>query len=141
MWAARMADEPPPFLDTNILIYALGEAGPKSDRALAAIEAGGVISVQVLNEMTNVLRRKRGLEWEAVADILDLARGLLRVVPLTLEAQAEAVRVARRTGYSIWDATILAAAAEAGCAVLLSEDMADGHDVGGVTIRNPFAGM
>lgn len=139
MKAARMAAESPAFLDTNILIYALGEAGPKSDLALAAIEAGGVVSVQVLNEMAHVLRRKRGADWGAVADILDLTRRLLTVVPLSVEAQAAAIDVARATGYSVWDSAIIAAAEEAGCRTLLSEDMSDGHRLRGLTIRNPFA--
>lgn len=134
-----MAGEPPPFLDTNILIYALGEERPKSDRALAAIEAGGVVSVQVLNEMVHVLRRKRGLEWEVVADILELTRRLLTVVPLSVEAQAAAIDVARATGYTIWDSAIIAAAEEAGCRILLSEDMSDGHRLRGLVIRNPLS--
>ena len=139
MEAARVADEPPPFLDTNILIYALGEPGPKSDRALAAIESGGVVSVQVLNEMAHVLRRKRGLDWDAVADILHLARRLLTVVPLSVESQAAAVEVARATGYTIWDSAIIAVAEEVGCQTLLSGDMSDGHRLRGLVIRNPFS--
>ena len=135
----NVADDAGPFLDTNVLIYALTDPGPKSDAALAAVAAGGTISVQVLNEMANVLRRKRGLEWEAVLDILGLARRLLRVVPLTEATHEAAMRLARRTGYSVWDASILAAALEADCATLLSEDMADGHAVDGLVIRNPFA--
>jgi predicted nucleic acid-binding protein len=42
-------------------------------------------------------------------------------------------------GLAVWDAIILATAAEAGCRVLLSEDMQDGFTWGGVTIVNPFA--
>ena len=134
-----MTSDPGPFLDTNILIYALTEPGPKSDRALAAIEAGGVISVQVLNEMANVLRRKRGLDWEVVDDILGLARRLLRVVPLTEAAHLRAMRLARQTGYSIWDANVVATALETGCSTLLSEDMQDGRRIEELTIRNPLA--
>ena len=134
-----MAAEPAPFLDTNILIYALTEPGPKSDRALAAIEAGGVIAAQVLNETANVLRRKRDLDWDAVDDILGLARRLLKVVPLTEAAHVRAMAVARRTGYSVWDASIVATALEAGCGTLLSEDMQDGRRIDGLTIRNPVA--
>ena len=49
------------FLDTNVLIYAQG-AGAKSEVARQTILAGGVISVQVLNEFAAVLRRKFGFE-------------------------------------------------------------------------------
>ena len=55
------------FIDTNVLIYGQ-EAGAKSETARQVILAGGVISVQVLNEFAAVLRRKFGLEWAAIAD-------------------------------------------------------------------------
>ena len=41
--------------------------------------------------------------------------------------------------YTLWDAIMLAAAAHAGCRVLLSEDMQHGFIWRGVEIRNPFA--
>ena len=42
-------------------------------------------------------------------------------------------------GVSTWDAVILAVSADAGCRLLLSEDMHDGFTWRGVTVTNPFA--
>ena len=100
-----------------------------------------MISVQALNETANVLRRKTKLEWDAVGEALDLLRRLLDVVPLDEATHDRGIRLARATGYSVWDAMILSAALGAGCEVLLSEDMQDGHVVEGLTIRNPFAAV
>ena len=135
-----MPAETAPFLATNILIYALTEPGPKSDRTLAAIEAGGVISVQVLNETAHVLSREQRLHWMTIGDIPNIARKLLTVVPLTEAAHLPALGIAQATGYSVWDANVIATAAEAGCDMLLSEDRQDGHRVEGLRISNPFAG-
>lgn len=41
--------------------------------------------------------------------------------------------------FGIWDAVILAAAAAAGCRLLLSADMHEGFTWRGVTVTNPFA--
>jgi predicted nucleic acid-binding protein len=49
--------------------------------------------------------------------------------------------IAERFGFRIYDSVILAAAIEAGCTMLLSEDMQDGQHVGSLTIRNPFGGL
>ena len=57
---------PKPFLDTNILIYAFASNDPRSDRAEALLVAGGVISIQVLNEFVNVSRRKLAREWSEI---------------------------------------------------------------------------
>ena len=64
------------FIDTNVLVYAQG-AGAKSETARQVILAGGIISVQVLNELAAVLRRKFRLEWDAIADALADVRAAL----------------------------------------------------------------
>jgi len=135
-----MSAEPRVFLDSNVLVYAVGSDARRTAPAFACVEAGGVISAQVLNEVAHVLRRKRGLDWPALADLMALFAGLLEVVAVTPAAQQAGLRIARATGWSVWDAQIVASADEAGCTVLLSEDMQDGRTVGGVTLRNPFEG-
>jgi predicted nucleic acid-binding protein len=126
------------FFDTNILVYAFSD-GPKAQAAREALAVGGMISAQVLNEFTNVSRRKQKREWSeieaALAVILDR---FPEVVPLTAETHAAAVVIARDHGLAFYDALIVAAALEAGCDTLFSEDMQDGCAIGGVTIRNPF---
>jgi predicted nucleic acid-binding protein len=131
------------FLDTNVLIYALSLGHPNAARAETLLAAGGVVSVQVLNEFADVARRKLGMTWEEVAQALaDVRRLVRRVVPLGLAEHDAAMRIAQETGYRFYDALIVAAAQLSGCAVLWSEDMQDGRVVvPGLTIRNPFAAI
>jgi predicted nucleic acid-binding protein len=83
------------FIDTNVLIYAQG-AGAKSEVARQMILAGGVISVQVLNEFAAVLRRKFGFEWEAIAEaVADLRTALDPVRPIDVATHTKAVSLAR----------------------------------------------
>jgi predicted nucleic acid-binding protein len=127
------------FLDTNVLIYAFAAGDRRSARAEALLAEGGVIGVQVLNEFTNVLRGKLGWEWpdvEAALQIVGELTGPAR--PLTSSIHSEAVELARDNTLSFYDALIIAATADAGCAVLLTEDLQHGRRIGGVTIRNPF---
>ena len=45
----------------------------------------------------------------------------------------------RRYRYGLYDALIIAAASDAGCTRLYSEDLQNGQQMDGVTIQNPFA--
>jgi predicted nucleic acid-binding protein len=126
------------FFDTNILVYAALE-GPKRESALRALADGGTISAQVLNEFTNVSRKKYGRAWADIEAALTAFRERLRpIVPLTGETHSAALALARDHGFAFYDALILAAAIEAGCDMLYSEDLQDGRAIGGLTIRNPF---
>ncbi len=127
------------FLDTNIVVYAFSSNDPRSERAEALLEAGGVVSVQVLNEFVNVLRRKQGRGWDEVDDALGVLKILLDAPrPLTVELHEAAVKIARDRGFSIYDGLIVAAALQAGCSVLYSEDFQHGLMIEQLTIRNPF---
>jgi predicted nucleic acid-binding protein len=70
-----------PFLDTNILVYAFAAGDARSERAEAILTTGGVVSVQVLNEFTNVMRRKLGREWDDVLAALDVLRAPRAAAP------------------------------------------------------------
>ena len=127
------------FLDTNILIYAQG-TGAKSEVARQTILAGGVISVQVLSEFASVLRRKFGFEWDVITEaIADLRTALDPVRPIDIETHTEAVTLARSHGFGFYDSLIVASALEAGCDILLTEDLQAGRRIASLTILNPFA--
>lgn len=127
-----------PFFDTNVLVYAFFDVA-KRDRALEALSGGGVISAQVLNEFTNVARKKRGRAWpEIEAAVRVITARFPDVVPLTSDLHAVALTLARDHSFSFYDALIVAAAIEAGCDRLYSEDMQPGRAIGGVSIVNPF---
>ncbi|MER8685541.1 PIN domain-containing protein [Mesorhizobium sp. M0563] len=130
---------PVSFFDTNVLLYIASSDTAKADRAEAAIAAGGAISVQVLNELANVARRKMQMSWTDTHALLTTLRDLLTVHPLTLETHETGLRLAERYSLSTYDAMIASAAIHAGCDTLLSEDMQHGMALGdGLRIVNPF---
>jgi predicted nucleic acid-binding protein len=130
---------PASFFDTNVLVYIASGDTAKADRAEAAIAAGGAISVQVLNELANVARRKMRMSWADTRALLTMMRGLLTVHPLTIETHETGLRLAQRYGLPIYDAMIAAAAIHAGCDTLWSEDMQHGMALDeGLRIVNPF---
>ena len=127
-----------PFFDTNILVYAFLDVA-KRERALDLIASGGLISAQVLNEFTNVARRKRQREWADIERAISVIRARFPdVLPLTVETHAAALDLARDHGLAFYDALIVTTAIEAGCDTLYSEDMQHGRAIGGLTIVNPF---
>lgn len=127
------------FFDTNILIYAFAAGDRRSGRAEVLLAEGGLIGVQVLNEFTNVVRRKLSWDWNQVDAALAIISELLGPArPLTAEIHAHAVKLARGSTLSFYDALIIAAAADAKCRVLLTEDLQHGRKFGDVTVENPF---
>jgi len=130
---------PASFIDTNVLLYIASGDAAKAERAEQIVGAGGTISVQVLNEVAHVARRKMGLSWTETEAFLAMIRGLLAVRPVTLEVHDTGLALAQRYGLSIYDAMIAAAALLAGAETLWSEDMQHGMLLGGrLRIINPF---
>ncbi len=130
-------------LDTNILVYAEGVNGPiMRTRAKALIRSLGrrdvVLPAQSLGELYLVLTRKGGQSAAAAAVIIGRYRSSYEVVYPVETTWTAAFDLAGRHGLQIWDSIILASAADAGCAALLSEDMQNGFVWNGVTIINPF---
>lgn len=117
---------PGSFFDSNVLLYLASADTAKADRADKIVSAGGTISVQVLNEIASVARRKMRLSWDETRDFLSLIRGLLPVSPITVETHERGLDLAERYGLSVYDAMIAAAALQSECDTLWSEDMQDG---------------
>jgi predicted nucleic acid-binding protein len=129
----------PKFIDSNILLYLLSANADKANQAEAVVRAGGVISVQVLNEIANVMRRKLSMSWVEINEVLALIRSICSVKPLTLEIHDRGRLVAERYGLNVYDAMIVAAALIAGCKILYSEDMQNGLLIDDqLHIHNPF---
>ena len=128
------------FLDTNVLIYAASLEPDKVDVSQALIGPEAVISVQVLNEFASVMTRKHGYGYPEVRSFLNGVRDVVRVMPLNVSTHERSIRLADRYRLSFYDAVIAAAALEADCRRLLSEDMHAGLVIDGrLTIVNPFA--
>jgi predicted nucleic acid-binding protein len=128
-----------PFLDTNVVLYAFISNDPRRERAEAVLSAGGVVSAQVLNEFASVARRKLGWEWPAVEAALALVEQRCRPVrALTLATHKTGLALARDHQLSFYDGLIVAAAVEAGCEQLLTEDLQNGRSFGDLSVVNPF---
>jgi predicted nucleic acid-binding protein len=128
------------FIDTGVLLHLLSADAAKADRAEATVRAGGRISVQVLNEIANVARRKLAMPWAQLDEVLTLIQSLCGVEPLTVEMHERGRLMAQRYGLSVYDAMIVGAALVSGCETLYSEDMQDGLLVDQqLRICNPFA--
>jgi predicted nucleic acid-binding protein len=129
------------FFDTNVLIYAVAQDEPRCTQAEELLASGGLLSVQILNEFVAVARRKILMSWSDVTEALAAFRVLCpSPLPITIEMHEVALKIAEQHGYNIYDALVVAAALEAGCATLYSEDLHDGQMIDGhLTIRNPFA--
>lgn len=131
-------------LDTSILVYAEGVNGPERQTAAAALVArlplaDTVIPVQVLGELFRVLTAKaKRSPAEARSAILGWQDGFA-TRDTTAAALAAAMDLAADHHLSLWDALIMAVAADAGCRLLLSEDMHSGFTWRGLTVVDPFA--
>jgi len=133
------------FIDTNVLIYWVDDSA-RADVVEQLLAQQAVISVQVLNEFANVLRRKR---FMALPDIETLCTTLIDtcdVLDLSVRTHQTALTLMARYNLSVHDANIVAAAALSDCAVLYSEDMQNGLNLKvprspsatSLVIRNPF---
>src|SRR6266480_5695768 len=100
-----------PFLDTNVLIYAFSSNDPRNQKAEALLAAGGIISVQVLNEFVNVSRRKYRRDWDEIQEALSVLRTLLDPPrPLTMQIHEATIEIARNHGFGFYDSLIVSAA-------------------------------
>jgi predicted nucleic acid-binding protein len=127
------------FCDTNVLLYLISDDLSKIARAEQILRARPTISVQVLNEFAHAARRKAMREWPEIVDMLGLIVTAAEVVPLTYGVHVVGMDLIERYKFSIYDAMILAAALEAGCTTLYSEDMQHGQFIAGrLRIVNPF---
>ena len=127
------------FLDTNVLVYAFS-TDPRSAVALRLLEQGCTISVQGLNEFTNIARTKLRMSWGETRDALNALSVLCpNIVVAGFSTHRTALDIAERHGLAIFDAAMVASALEAGCTRFWSEDMHHGLKIGGsLEIANPF---
>ena len=127
------------FFDTNVLLYLLSGDETKENRAENELSAGGILSVQVLNEFASVASRKLKISIADIREMLSTIRTVCKVVPIGEETHNLGLRIAESHGLSVYDAMIVAAALMAGCKILVSEDLQDGQVFEKtLKIQNPF---
>jgi predicted nucleic acid-binding protein len=131
-------------LDTNLLVYSVdGSAGIRHQLAgqiiLRAARLDCCLTLQSLSEFYSVVARKGMMPAaEAAAQVGDWLLYFATAAVSAAALRAALVdAVAGRASY--WDALLVATAAEAGCTLILTEDLADGGKLGSVEIHNPFA--
>jgi predicted nucleic acid-binding protein len=134
------------FLDTNVPVYAVDpSSGEKREIARALVKRAlqdglGVISFQVVQEFCAVVTRKFATTFLP----RDLRQYIVEVLAPLCQVQSSihlyqsCLDIAQLTGYSFYDSLILAAASNAGCKTLFTEDLQAGQTVAGVEIVNPF---
>jgi predicted nucleic acid-binding protein len=131
-------------IDTNVLFYAeSGDADPKNTTAIELLERlrpeETVIPIQVAGELFAVLVRKARRSREEARDVVLSWGDHFPLIETSPDILLVAMSLAMQHQLPLWDAVILAAAADAGCRVLLSEDFQDGFTWAGITVVNPFA--
>lgn len=133
------------FIDTNIFVYTVDEAeSAKQDRAKEVVREASdvVVSTQVMNEFYVITTRKLStpLTPEGATTAVEQMKNYT-CVHVDPELVLRAIRAAQRWQISHWDALMVEAARQAGCSLLLSEDIADGANYNGLKIENPFRDM
>ena len=137
------------FLDTNVFVYSFDQSQPgKRERALAliaeALQSGeGLISTQVIQEFLNVATRKFAAPMKTAdsqAYLVKVLHPLCQIYP-DLALYETSLDIQEETGYSFYDALILAGALRGGCELLYSEDLQARQQVRGIQIINPFKPM
>jgi predicted nucleic acid-binding protein len=130
------------FIDSNVLIYWTDDS-TRADVVEKLLAADASISVQVLNEFTNVLIKKRALLLKQILKWCDTLLEVCEIHELSVNTHTLALQLMAKYKFSFYDANIVSAAGLAGCDVLYSEDMQDGlivrfPDKTTLSIRNPF---
>ena len=126
------------FIDSNVVLYLFSSEKVKANRAESLLRSGGLISVQVLNEVTSVCLRKLKMPWADIDLVLLALKNNCEVLPLTLASHEKAVDLAKRFQISFYDANIAATAILSGADTLLTEDMQSGMTMDCLTVMNPF---
>jgi predicted nucleic acid-binding protein len=131
------------FIDTNIFFYAIDSRDPKKQaraRALiseAARAGEGVVSAQVVQEFANNAMKKLYFTPEETATLCAAFADHTLVKP-DLGLITNALNLMKSASLSFWDACIIAAAEQAQCKVLFTEDLNPGQQIGGMKVVNPF---
>jgi predicted nucleic acid-binding protein len=133
-------------LDTNVLYYAEGiDDEAKKTTAVDLVERlrpeETVIPIQVAGELFGALVRKAKRPRAAARDAVLAWGDRFPLIETSPDVLLVAMSLAMQHQLPIWDAVILAATADAGCRLLLSEDFQDGFTWAGVTVVNPFAAV
>lgn len=134
------------FLDTNVFVYELDRTEPsKSETASRLIaealaQDSGCISYQIIQECLSTFMRKAHIPI-SVADMRRYMHNVLIPmyrIPATVVLYERGLALHERYGFAIYDCLVVAAALEAGCRTLYTEDLQHGQQIEQLRIVNPF---
>ena len=129
-----------PFLDTNVLVYALANDARKKRIAEELLLGRPCLSVQVINELVSVGVRKLGYSREASIAAARMVMGTCEVLPMDIQDVERAFQLTERYRFVHWDALILAVALRYNCDVVYSENLQHSQEIAPhLTVVNPFA--
>lgn len=134
------------FLDTNIAVYCFdGSAARKQETAKelvthAASSGMGIVSFQVLQEFCNVASNSKrlNLAHERIMAYVSLVLQPMNCIETSPALLEKALMIRQDYKFAFYDSLIIAAALEAKCTALYSEDMQHGQQIGLLKIVNPF---
>jgi predicted nucleic acid-binding protein len=132
------------FLDSNVILYVF-VPGDRHKQLIAegviqeALESDASISFQVVQEVLNRVTRQDVQEPRLEAELIlnNILLPMWKVMP-SENLYRRALATQTRHRYSFYDSLIIAAALEAGCTRLYSEDLQHGQRIETLTITNPF---
>ncbi len=135
------------FLDSNVLLYSISGDPKEAEKAAIAGELLQLphlaLSVQVLQEFyvqaTRTTRPNRLPHDKALAFVATWLR--FPVQEMNVQVLLAALESVKRFQLSYWDAAVIESARALQCSHVLSEDLSDGRNYGGVRVRNPFKGI
>ena len=128
------------FIDTNVVIYALGQASTKAHIAAPLFVGSPSISTEVLSETANVASKRLGLPVSEIRKLINSLEAMCRIEIISLTTIHKALDIRERYFFSWYDSLIVATALEVGCDILYSEDMQNGQEIEGrMRVVNPFA--
>lgn len=129
------------FFDTNILIYCYTTTEPAKQTVATGLAQNpeAWVSTQVLQEISNTLRKRFGKSWSEIESVIKEVCQNFNVHQNREDTIFDALRIADRYQYSFYDSVILSSSLQIGCHTVYSEDMQHGQVIDGVlTIINPF---
>ncbi|EIJ44133.1 putative nucleic-acid-binding protein [Beggiatoa alba B18LD] len=130
------------FIDTNILIYALAresDAFHKKQIAIDLLSQSPILSTQIINECSNVLRRKFNWTYYEIRETFEFVLTIATVINVSIATIQQAWSIGEKYSYSYFDSLVLASALESDCNILYSEDMQNGQTIENcLKIVNPF---
>jgi predicted nucleic acid-binding protein len=133
-------------IDTNIFVYSFDQTAPAKARVASRIirkaltTQKGVIGFQVVQEFLKAALRHfaRFMNTSDAEQYFAVTLRPLLAIHSSPALYLEALHLQSRYQLSWYDSMIVAAAEQAQCEVLLSEDLQNGQRFGGLRIENPF---